>query len=138
MPVFVWDEKLAMEWLNRPTQKLHRQLDEAAMSTGPDMLAWHAVTTDMSSTKFRKSESMAPMKPMKTVKSFFGVAKKKDPPKSDPKIELRSKTTASKEGRNRLILLAEVIDKISSTKHCLYFQSIQVINTFIECFIARL
>jgi putative SOS response-associated peptidase YedK len=99
MPVFVWDEKLAMEWLNRPTQKLHRQLDEAAMSTGPDMLAWHAVTTDMSSTKFRKSESMAPMKPMKTVKSFFGVAKKKDPPKSDPKIELRSKTTASPEKR---------------------------------------
>jgi putative SOS response-associated peptidase YedK len=84
-PVFVWDDNLAMEWLLRPTQKVHQQLDEAAMRTGPDMLAWHAVTPEMSSTKFRSSHSILALPQMKTVKSFFGVAKKKDSPKLDGK-----------------------------------------------------
>jgi putative SOS response-associated peptidase YedK len=85
MPVFVWDEALAMEWLLRPTQRLHKQLDEAALRTGPDMLAWHAVTPEMSSTKFRSSDSIQALPQMKTVKSFFGVAKKKDSPKPNGK-----------------------------------------------------
>jgi putative SOS response-associated peptidase YedK len=71
-PVFVWDDNLAMEWLLRPTQKVHQQLDEAAMRTGPDMLGWHAVTPEMSSTKFRSSHSILALPQMKTVKSYFG------------------------------------------------------------------
>jgi putative SOS response-associated peptidase YedK len=87
-PVFVWDDNLAMEWLLRPTQKVHQQLDEAAMRTGPDMLVWHAVTPEMSSTKFRSSDSVQALPQMKTVKSFFGtVAKKRDSPKPKPKLD---------------------------------------------------
>jgi putative SOS response-associated peptidase YedK len=86
MPVFVWDETLAMKWLASPSQKVHQQLDEAALRTGPHMLAWHAVTPEMSSTKFRASDSIQALPQMKTVKSFFGVAKKKkDSPKADGK-----------------------------------------------------
>ena len=91
-PVFVWDDNLAMEWLLRPTQKVHQQLDEAAVGTGPDMLAWHAVTPGMSSTKFRSSDSVQALPQMKTVKSFFSVAKKKDSPK--PKSDGKKAATS--------------------------------------------
>jgi putative SOS response-associated peptidase YedK len=99
MPVFVWDDTLAMDWLLRPTPKVHRQLVEAAARTGPDMLAWHAVTPEMSSTKFRSSDSILALPQMKTVKSFFSVAKKKtDSPKSNGK-KAASKILVSPEKR---------------------------------------
>jgi putative SOS response-associated peptidase YedK len=99
-PVFVWDDNLAMEWLLRPTQKVHQQLDEAAVGTSPDMLAWHAVTPEMSSTKFRSKDSILALPQMKTVKSFFGVAAKKKElsPKPDGK-KAASKIAVSPEKR---------------------------------------
>jgi putative SOS response-associated peptidase YedK len=93
-PVFVWDDNLATEWLLHPTQKVHQQLDQAAVRTGPDMLAWHAVTPEMSSTKFRSSDSVQALPQMKTVKSFFGVAAKK---KDSPKPKSDSKKVATSE-----------------------------------------
>jgi hypothetical protein len=74
MPVVVWDERLAMAWLERPTPMLHRQLDEAAQTTAATWLHWHAVTPGMSSMKFRTAGAVQALPKLKTVKSFFAAA----------------------------------------------------------------
>lgn len=92
MPVCIWDNTLATEWLTNPTQELCRKLvaDQlqkskaaaaAATSDGGtessavkvDFLQTHAVTKEMSSTKFRSAEAIRAIKlpKLKTVKSFF-------------------------------------------------------------------
>jgi len=92
LPMTVWDETLARQWLEHPSEKVHRQLDEAAKETAGDKLAWHAVTTDMSSVKFRSAQSLQALPQMKNLKSFFGVAKKKDAKESLPLPSPSSKT----------------------------------------------
>lgn len=71
MPVCVWDEALAVQWLKQPSQKLLRQLDEGANKTHGMMLQWHAVSTQMSSTKYRGTDSIVAIPKLKSIKSFF-------------------------------------------------------------------
>ena len=71
MPITIWDDKLAMMWLKSPSEHVHRQMDESAQSTPDDYFAWHAVTPDMTSMKFRSDVAIKPLPKMKTVKSFF-------------------------------------------------------------------
>jgi putative SOS response-associated peptidase YedK len=77
MPVCIWDENLAMEWLRKPTQRLLQQLDTGARQSHKSLLQWHAVTTQMSSTKFRSPDAIKALPKPKTVKSFFAAAASK-------------------------------------------------------------
>ena len=70
MPVCCWDLALAKEWLERPTQKLHAQLDAMARVKS-DGLAWHMVTTEMSKVNFRDKVAIQALPKAKTVASFF-------------------------------------------------------------------
>jgi putative SOS response-associated peptidase YedK len=102
MPVFVWDDDLARQWLLNPSQRLHQQLVQQAKATtaaaattatttaqqqqqqhqrkqdnnsGSDrFLDWHAVKTEMSTMKYRSADSIKPLPKVKTVKSFFTTA----------------------------------------------------------------
>jgi putative SOS response-associated peptidase YedK len=69
MPLCFYDERLAREWLEHPTVQLFKQLDAATPPA--DYFQWHAVTTDMNSTKFRSPNSIMPIKPPASVKSYF-------------------------------------------------------------------
>jgi putative SOS response-associated peptidase YedK len=71
MPVTIWDMKLAVAWLERPSSTIHCQLERAAQQTSPDKFQWHAVTPAMSSMKFRSIDATKPLPKQKTVKSFF-------------------------------------------------------------------
>ena len=73
MPVFVWDESLGKQWLDSPTEKIHNLLDHEARQTPKDMLDWHQVTTEMSSTKFRAADAIKPLPKEKSVKDYFMV-----------------------------------------------------------------
>jgi len=73
MPLTIYDENLAREWLERPSRKLFKQLDEAV--TPPDFFQWHAVTTEMSSTKYRSQDAIKALPPRASVKSFFSTVK---------------------------------------------------------------
>jgi putative SOS response-associated peptidase YedK len=107
MPVFVWDDDLARQWLLNPSQRVYQQIVKQAKATtsspstttssssssssssttpqqqkqqqqvdsnGDRFLDWHAVTTEMSKTKFRSADSIKPLPKPKTVKSFFATA----------------------------------------------------------------
>lgn len=69
MPLCFYDEQLARQWLEHPTIQLYKQLDAATPPA--DYFQWHAVTTDMNSTKFRSPNSIQPIKPPASVKSYF-------------------------------------------------------------------
>lgn len=71
MPVIVWDEKLALDWLLNPSETILKRLEDASIGTPDNYLDWHAVTPDMTSMKFRSEKSIQPLPKMKTVKSFF-------------------------------------------------------------------
>lgn len=88
MPVCVWDEDLAMKWLKQPTQKCLDQLDRASNKTQKDFLQWHAVSTQMSSTKYRSPDAIKAISKPKSVKSFFAPVGKSN------------KVGASKTGKN--------------------------------------
>ena len=70
MPVCIWDMDLAKKWLSDPSSKVHREVDQAAKSH-KDGFAWHMVTTEMSSVKFREKEAIEPKKGPKPVTAFF-------------------------------------------------------------------
>lgn len=71
MPVCVWDEKLALEWLKQPSQKIENELQKGANGTEGTLIQWHAVTPKMSSTKYRSLDSIKAIPKPKSVKSFF-------------------------------------------------------------------
>jgi len=93
MPVCIWDNALATEWLTNPTQELCGKLvadqlqkskasaaaaatsdgDSESSAVKVEFLQTHVVTKEMSSTKFRSAEAIRAIKlpKLKTVKSFF-------------------------------------------------------------------
>ena len=84
MPVCIWDLELAMKWLQHPSPEVHKQIDLAAKSNN-DGFAWHMVTTEMSSVKFRGKEAIAPKKGPKPVSAFFGKTDNKSSPQRNSK-----------------------------------------------------
>lgn len=78
MPVTIWDEDLALQWLKDPSQRVHQQIDIGARRTQENCLDWHSVSTQMSSTKYRSADSVKALPTPKSVKSFFAPAKKED------------------------------------------------------------
>lgn len=73
MPVFIWDLALAKQWLAQPSDTIKQQLVEAARrnTTG---LAWHPVSSDMSSLQFRGKQAIQMQRKGDTtpsVTSFF-------------------------------------------------------------------
>jgi putative SOS response-associated peptidase YedK len=90
MPVFIWDHDLARQWLLNPSQRLFQQLVMAAKATtslststsstpqqqnqAGEFLDWHAVTTEMSTMKYRSADAIKPLPKLKTAKSFFTTA----------------------------------------------------------------
>ncbi len=70
MPVCIWDIELAKRWLQDPSPIVHRDIDMAAKSNN-EGFNWHAVTTEMSSVKFRGKEAIQPMRGPKSVTAFF-------------------------------------------------------------------
>ena len=73
MPVCIWNVELAKKWLENPSPQVHKEIDTAAIRKN-EGFAWHAVTTDMSSVKFRGKESIEPVKGPTSVASFFSKA----------------------------------------------------------------
>jgi putative SOS response-associated peptidase YedK len=71
MPICVWEDDLANQWLTNPSETLKNQLDDAARKKA-DGFAWHKVTTQMSKLQFRGKEAIAPIKEtVQSVKNFF-------------------------------------------------------------------
>lgn len=69
MPVCIWDANLAKEWLNSPTESICKKIEAQASSL--EQFAWHAVSPEMSSVKFRSRDALKALPKMKTVDSFF-------------------------------------------------------------------
>mmetsp|Transcript_3949 Transcript_3949/g.5205 ORF Transcript_3949/g.5205 Transcript_3949/m.5205 type:complete len:364 (-) Transcript_3949:239-1330(-) len=71
MPVCIWNEDLARMWLENPSESILRKLEMDAKQTAEGYFQWDAVTTEMSSTKYRSRDAIKPLPKLKTVKSFF-------------------------------------------------------------------
>jgi putative SOS response-associated peptidase YedK len=69
MPVCLWDMNLAKEWLRSPSHKTFKKIE--AQASAMEQFAWHAVTPDMSSVKYRSQDALKALPKMKTVDSFF-------------------------------------------------------------------
>lgn len=69
MPICIWDETLAREWLQSPSQQALQRMETAAKQAS--QFQWHAVTKEMSSMKFRTADAMKALPKLKTVDSFF-------------------------------------------------------------------
>jgi putative SOS response-associated peptidase YedK len=69
MPVCLWDTNLAKEWLRSPSDKTFKKIE--AQASEMEQFAWHAVTPDMSSVKYRSQDALKALPKMKTVDSFF-------------------------------------------------------------------
>ncbi|CAB9505801.1 Embryonic stem cell-specific 5-hydroxymethylcytosine-binding protein [Seminavis robusta] len=94
MPVCIWDEELAWKWLQEPSQQIHQQIDEQSHLTEQYLLDWHAVTTQMSSTKYREADAIKALPKPKSVKAFFApIGKSK--PSSDTKKKAGTNTKES-------------------------------------------
>ena len=74
MPVTIWDDLMALQWMKDPSVKVHQQLNTSAHTTPESRLDWHAVSTQMSSTKYRGADSIKALPKLKSVKSFFAAA----------------------------------------------------------------
>jgi hypothetical protein len=87
MPVLIWDEHLARQWLDNPTSNvIHDQLVQQSQQTTCHQLQWHKVTTAMSSMKFRTIEAILPYKDkQQSVKSFFSKSSTSPSPASKTK-----------------------------------------------------
>jgi len=77
MPLCIWDDQLALQWLQHPSERVLHQLDQASRTTPEGSLQWHAVTKAMSSLKFRDVTAIQAIPKLKTVTSFFTRTKKK-------------------------------------------------------------
>ncbi|GKY91315.1 hypothetical protein MPSEU_000103700 [Mayamaea pseudoterrestris] len=71
MPLCIWDEKLALDWLENPTRSVHQRLEQACVATPEGAFDWHAVSPEMSSLKFRSRDAMKPMPAPTKITSFF-------------------------------------------------------------------
>lgn len=69
MPVCIWDTSLAKEWLHSPTESIYKKIELQASSL--EQFAWHAVSPDMSSVKFRSKDALKALPKLRTVDSFF-------------------------------------------------------------------
>ena len=87
MPVCIWDTDLARRWLDQPTQVLHEKLDQDAREA--ESFAWHAVTTEMSSVKFREKTAIKAIPRPRSVTSYFNKS-----------AECASTSTKTKESHN--------------------------------------
>jgi hypothetical protein len=61
MPIGIWEEDVAMQWLKNPSETLKNQLDDAARNKA-DGFAWHKVTPQMNKLQFRGKEAIDPSK----------------------------------------------------------------------------
>lgn len=71
MPLCVWDEKLALEWLEHPTRGVLQRMEQECVATSEALIDWHAVSPDMSSLKFRSRDALRPMAAPIKITSFF-------------------------------------------------------------------
>ena len=77
MPVCIYDEAMALEWLQNPTPQVHQQLDRMAHNTPDGILAWHAVHPQMSKIQYRGADAIKAMPKPKSIASFFAPINKK-------------------------------------------------------------
>mmetsp|Transcript_27521 Transcript_27521/g.42363 ORF Transcript_27521/g.42363 Transcript_27521/m.42363 type:complete len:364 (+) Transcript_27521:69-1160(+) len=70
MPVCIWDISLGSKWLETPSLAVLNLIDEAARRK-TDGFAWHMVSQDMSSLKFRDSAAIRAVAAPRSVSSFF-------------------------------------------------------------------
>lgn len=96
MPLMLWDETLAIRWLEMPSEKLLREMESRADKTTEKYICWHAVTKDMSSIKFRSKDSVKALPKLKTVTSFFSPLKKGDSIPSPKRVQ-KARPERSKE-----------------------------------------
>ena len=71
MPLCIWDDKMALEWLDHPTAQVHRRLEQASIGTPAEAFDWHAVSPDMSSLKYRSSDALKPVAASTKITAFF-------------------------------------------------------------------
>jgi putative SOS response-associated peptidase YedK len=57
MPICIWEEDIAMQWLKNPSETLKNQLDDAARNKA-DGFAWHKVTPQMNKLQFCGKEAI--------------------------------------------------------------------------------
>ena len=96
MPVCIWDETAALEWITNPTEKLHNEITKSAQQTPKDALDAYPVTKEMSSTKFRSADAIKRLQKEKTVKDFFlamNAAAQKSPSSDKGKAQSMGKKT---------------------------------------------
>jgi hypothetical protein len=77
MPICIWDHELALQWLEDPSPKVLKQLDDAARKNQQQTgFGWHKVKPEMTSLKYRSSDTICEYKdPTQSVKAFFAVKK---------------------------------------------------------------
>jgi putative SOS response-associated peptidase YedK len=89
MPVCCFDNDLARQWIESPTQQVHEALlksnydhSSPVSKSQDDKWEWHAVTDEMTNLKFRSSKAILPFQ-RESIKNFFGAAAAKQPTKSE-------------------------------------------------------
>lgn len=70
MPVCIWEQSSAIEWLDNPSASLLKTLDSAARNNNNGFL-WHMVSPEMSNLSYRGEKVIKAMKPPASVLSFF-------------------------------------------------------------------
>lgn len=114
MPVCIWDEALALKWLQAPTKAVLKQLEQGAQQTPQGFLQWHAVSPEMSSLKYRSPNSIQ-AKTLPTKISSFFQTKAAETTRSDvkPINSDEADTNAEKKGTTRQLAGSSVA--LSST-----------------------
>jgi hypothetical protein len=125
MPVFVWDDDSARQWLLNPSPRVHEQLVKQARATtslpssaststsspqqrqcvddsNDRLLDWHAVTAEMSTMKYRSADAIKPLPKVKTVKSFFTTAAAAQATKNNSKKTSDGTCTSDNSGEKKL------------------------------------
>jgi putative SOS response-associated peptidase YedK len=99
MPVCVWDEELAWKWLSESSSTVFGEMDDGASKTTEHLLQWHAVSTQMSSAKYRSPDAIKPVKQPMSVKAFFAPVENKMKKYNEATSTTEPKqTSAQKEG----------------------------------------
>ena len=110
MPVCVWDERLALQWLDGPSVTLQRQLERGAAGSRKDIdLFCHPVTTDMTKLGYREGKAIAPLQ-RSSVRSFF--VKKTNNKDNDPKVESSTKGTTTVTCTEKAGVLSKPTEKV--------------------------
>lgn len=101
MPVAIWDLQLAHKWLDEPSASTLAQVDQAARRADKSMLHWHAVSSQMSSMKYRTADAIKPIPQTKSVKSYFTAAAGKTTQQQTATKMTASNATQSTAGTKR-------------------------------------